>query len=256
MFFMLGLLFVCLPQKVLAVSSDEEIASIMSKANQGDAEAQFNLAVMYERGGGGIPRDSKQAFYWYTKAAEQGVAKAQYDLAVMYGRGGDGVPQDPKQEAYWYKKAAEDGYKSAYFYLAEMYVLGQGVPQDYKQAEYWYEKAAEQGDYLAQSRLAEMYVRVQDYKQAVYWYKKIAENGDSYAQYTLAGMYREGKGVPQDYVMAYAWFNFIASKDWSSYKKVAEKSRDEMVEMMSQDQIEKGNKLSKELYEKIRTSAK
>ena len=74
---MLGLISVCLPQKVLAELSKVEISSIQSfqlnqsKANQGDANAQFNLALLYYHGVG-TPQDSKQAFNWYTKAAEQG----------------------------------------------------------------------------------------------------------------------------------------------------------------------------------------
>ena len=76
-FFMLGLISVCLPQKVLAELSELEISSIQSfqlnqsKANQGDTGAQFNLALLYYHGVG-IPQDSKQAVYWNTKAAEQG----------------------------------------------------------------------------------------------------------------------------------------------------------------------------------------
>ena len=55
-FFMLGLNSVCLPQKVLAELSEVGISSIhsyqliQSKANQGDADAQFNLALLYYHG--------------------------------------------------------------------------------------------------------------------------------------------------------------------------------------------------------------
>ena len=89
-FFMLGLISVCLPQKVLAELSEVEISSIQSfqliqsKANQGDAQAQFNLALLYYHGLG-TPHDSKQAVYWYTKAAEQGHVNAQYSLAENSG---------------------------------------------------------------------------------------------------------------------------------------------------------------------------
>ena len=57
-FFILGLFSVCLPQKVFAVS-DEQITSFQlyqKKANQGDADAQFNLALLYYTGLG-IPQD-------------------------------------------------------------------------------------------------------------------------------------------------------------------------------------------------------
>ena len=45
-------------------------------AKQGDAAAQFNLGVMYEKGQG-VPQDDKTAVKWYRLAAEQGFARAQ-----------------------------------------------------------------------------------------------------------------------------------------------------------------------------------
>ena len=43
------------------------------EAEQGNAEAQFFLAYMYDDGEG-TEQDKQKAFYWYTKAAEQGNA--------------------------------------------------------------------------------------------------------------------------------------------------------------------------------------
>ena len=55
-------------------------------AEQGDAEAQYNLGVMYANGEG-VPKDDAEALKWYRKAAEQGFAKAQLNLGVMYTNG-------------------------------------------------------------------------------------------------------------------------------------------------------------------------
>ena len=52
-------------------------------AEQGHAEAQFNLGVMYDIGQG-VKQDYFKAVEWYQKAAEQGLAYAQYNLGVMY----------------------------------------------------------------------------------------------------------------------------------------------------------------------------
>ena len=104
---------VCLPQKVLAELSEVEISSIQSfqlnqsKANQGDANAQFNLALMYKHGEG-VPQDFKQAIQWYTKAAEQGDVDAQYNLALMY-KNGEGVLQDYMIAYAWFNLAAFQG---------------------------------------------------------------------------------------------------------------------------------------------------
>src|SRR5208337_4622615 len=44
----------------------------------------------------------------YLKLAEQGDAQAQYSLAVMYGKG-QGVERDPPEAVKWLTKAAEQG---------------------------------------------------------------------------------------------------------------------------------------------------
>jgi TPR repeat protein len=111
-FFMLGLVSVCLPQKVLAERKKAVAAFhfFQSKANQGDANSQFNLALLYENGAG-TPQNTKQAVYWYTKLAEQGHVAAQYKLGRLYRfSGDDDFPQDYKLAFFWYTKAAEKGH--------------------------------------------------------------------------------------------------------------------------------------------------
>ena len=46
------------------------------------------------------------------KAAEQGNANAQYNLGVMYANG-DGVTKDAVKAVEWYQKAAAQGYADA-----------------------------------------------------------------------------------------------------------------------------------------------
>ncbi len=72
--------------------------------------------------------------------AEQGNAEAQFNLGNMY-RKGLGVPQDYAEAVKWYRKAAEQGYAEAQFNLGSMYYHGYGVPQDYAQAHMWYKLA-------------------------------------------------------------------------------------------------------------------
>ena len=153
LFFMLGLISVCLPQKVLAVSSDEGITSFhlyQQKAKQGDADAQFNLALLYHHGAG-TKHDHRNAIYWYIKAAQQGHVQAQYKLGSLYYsfRFEEDVPQDSNRAVYWLTKAAEQGYVQAQYKLGHIYESGDVAPQDYKQAFFWYTKAAEQSYYFA-----------------------------------------------------------------------------------------------------------
>lgn len=85
------------------------------------------------------------AFYWYKKAAEHGVAEAQFNLALMYEKG-QGVPQDYEKAFHWYQQAAEQGFPAAQHNLGIIYYKGQGVPQDYQKAYQWFSLSANQGD--------------------------------------------------------------------------------------------------------------
>ena len=158
-FFILGLNFVCLPQKVLAVS--DEFRLILPKAQQGDADAQFNLALLYHHGAG-IPQDTRYAIYWYLKAARQGHVDAQYRLGSLYHnyRFEEEVPQDANRAVYWLTRAAEQGFVPAQYKLGNIYEWGDVAPQDYKQAFFWYTKAAEQNHYFAKKDRDKMLVNM------------------------------------------------------------------------------------------------
>lgn len=114
-------------------------------ADQGHAQAQFKLGVMYSSGEEGVlqEEDDTEAVKWYRKAAEQGFAVAQLYLGFMYEQG-LGVPRDDSEAAEWYRKAAEQGDADAQFDLGFMYDEGRGVRQDYVQAHKWYSLAISQ----------------------------------------------------------------------------------------------------------------
>ena len=80
-------------------------------AEQGNALAQSNLGVMYDKGLG-VPQDYKEAFKWYRLSAEQGHAKAQYNLGLMY-REGTGVIQDYALAHMWFNLSGSNGNKDA-----------------------------------------------------------------------------------------------------------------------------------------------
>ncbi len=109
-------------------------------AEQGDADAQFNMGVVYLRGIG-VTQDYQAAFNWFKKSTEQKHALAQFSLGVMYLQG-LGVTQDYKVAFNWFKKAAEQGGSEAQTVLSSMYEDGVGIPQDYTRAHMWWNIAA------------------------------------------------------------------------------------------------------------------
>ena len=106
-------------------------------ADQGYAQAQSNLGVMYREGRGGLPQSDALAVEWYRKAADQGYAEAQYNLGVMYELGQGGLPQSDALAVEWWRKAAHQGEALAQYNLGAAYANGQGVPQNFPEALRW-----------------------------------------------------------------------------------------------------------------------
>jgi TPR repeat protein len=97
--------------KLEAGDLDSALIACTNAAEQGHAPAQYNLGLMYDRGHG-IPKDDKQAFYWYTKAAEQGDAGAQLNLGVKHDYG-KGTLKDSILAYAWYNISASQGNEQA-----------------------------------------------------------------------------------------------------------------------------------------------
>jgi TPR repeat protein len=58
---------------------------------------------MFDKGEG-VPQDHTKAAKWFRKAAEQGDAQAQYNLGLMYDKG-QGVPQNYILAHMWFNLA-------------------------------------------------------------------------------------------------------------------------------------------------------
>ena len=73
-------------------------------AERGYAEAQAELAFMYQQGFG-VAQDAVMAAHWYLAAAEQGHVAAQYQLGLLYDKG-QGVPPSTVIAYKWLNLAA------------------------------------------------------------------------------------------------------------------------------------------------------
>ncbi|EET45193.1 Sel1 repeat protein [Neisseria sicca ATCC 29256] len=73
---------------VQAVWADDvpDLQKTLQSAKQGNADAQFNLGLMYDSGRG-VRQDYTKAVQWYRKAAEQGVAEAQFNWVWRMQKG-------------------------------------------------------------------------------------------------------------------------------------------------------------------------
>lgn len=200
------------PEQVSASPDDPQYEAAL----QGEPEAQCTLGARYASGEGG-EQDFAKSLEWYTKAAEQGNAKAQWNVAILYARGPGGIAQDMQQAVQWCQQAADQGFAAAQATLGLMYANGQGVEKDMGQAVALLQQAADQGDAEAEYNLAIMHEQglptgTADPKQAFDWFSKAAEQGLPAAQERLGLMYAMGQAMEQDLVEAHKWF-FIANEN-------------------------------------------
>ena len=82
----------------------------------------------------------------------------------------------------------------------------------------------------------------QDNSEAFRWYHKAAVQGYVIAQCNLGIMYCTGRGILQDDVMAYKWFNIAAAKDHED----AIINKGLISKRMTREQIAEAQKLSRE----------
>lgn len=93
-----------------------------------------------------------EAFKWFKKAADKNNAEAEYKLGVMYDKG-LGIDQDPILGSAYFNLAAVRGHAEAMNNFGNMYEEGRGVQQSYSSAIEWYSKAAEAGNAMAHYNL-------------------------------------------------------------------------------------------------------
>jgi hypothetical protein len=194
-----------------SIGEYEDAAEIIRPiAEAGDVNAQFNLAVAFNRIAGA---NGDERLKWWCLAALQGDAEAQNHLGTMI------YNKDKNEAAFWLKHAAENGDADAQHRMAWDYHFGMEVERDDKKGLQLLHDAAKNGDDSAQFDLGNIYFDgkgnadppwtqvTQDYAESAKWYLAAAQRGNSLAQRQIGLMYYGGLGVVQDYAQAYFWLN-------------------------------------------------
>ena len=131
-----------------------EFEELLEKAENGDAESQYQVGLSYYTGDG-VEEDEEEAVYWYEEAAENGHVEAMYELGQCYSLG-IGVEEDEEEAVSWYRKAARKKHPDAMYELANCYYYGNGVNENDRRAKEWYQKAAEAGNKDAKAKLKDI----------------------------------------------------------------------------------------------------
>jgi TPR repeat protein len=201
------------PTAAISAWRQAEVETLTTRAQQGDAGAQFALAQRYHQGTG-AEKDLPKAARYYEAAAKKGHVEAQYTLGRMYAEG-EGVKSDYHRASEWYTLAASIGRnRDAQYALGELYYNGRGV--------------------------------LHDINEAIAWWQRAAERGHPAAQYLMGIVYEEGWGVERDYIAALTWFT-LASTDAERVRSFSPKfkpvaRRDTVTAKMNRFQIGQAKK--------------
>ncbi|MFT6919168.1 MAG: TPR repeat protein [Cognaticolwellia sp.] len=194
-------------------------------AERGNAEASFNLGVLYEDGLG-VSQSLAQALLHYETAAIGGSFKAQYRLGLIYFVGKI-VPEDKIKAKRWLTEAALGGDKDSIEMLEILNAASNSqrdeaflraetahASGDYIQAANIWQRLADDNDIVSRTRLAWLYEKgsgvKRDLKHAAKLFRQSAMDGDADAQYALAVMLQTGKGQVQDIKASKLWLQSAA----------------------------------------------
>jgi len=202
-----------------AITPEEELVELTSKAEAGDKQAALDLYVRYfnmtkkadiEKAPQWLKVLSGNTS-WLTDKATQGDRQAQFALAMTIHM--SELSDSEKQKSIpLFNKAAEQGQVNAQLMLGVLYLQEKyGLRANEHKGFEWIERAALSGDRRAQYGLGNMYSSgkgvAKDQAKSVEWYLKAAEQGEVNAQYMLGDMYSSGKGVVKNLSKAVEWYS-------------------------------------------------
>jgi TPR repeat protein len=167
-----------------------------------------NLGLLYVRGTG-VPQDYARAAEYFTAAVELGLPTAMTNLGVLY-ENGYGVELDEERAKALYRAGGRQiepdaEQQSALIYDARLKPLdlSEQVLKDVQ-------SRASGGDPVAMFQLGWVLLQspdapFQNQFQAAALFRAAAEAGYAPAMANLGSLYFQGKGVPQDFVLAQMW---------------------------------------------------
>lgn len=179
------------PTDSIALSRVEALRTL---ADNGDKDALYHLATLYDRGYGPIAPDTVRSTELYIRAAEAGHNEAQNYLGYRLYRG-DGVERNVEQALQWLENSAMAGNARAAGNLGYLLLYGEGVAHDDENAAFWLQIAADNGVATSMSMLGDLYMEgrgVQlDSIRGMQYYRHAFERGLADAGYKLEAAQKE-----------------------------------------------------------------
>ena len=224
-----------------------------AKAEQGQAEAQYYLGMIYRTGSHGVAKDVPVSVTWLTKSAEQGHSRAQYYLGRTYfdfDGNTSGVAKDTRNAVSWWGKAAAQGDADAQEALGFCYAKGFGGLVKNEIEAYAYQILASRSNTSAVASRGKLEASLSPESlragvarskvlqtapvvaansatpasgvktppaevKAIQDLKAKAAKGDRTAQFDLGVCYSNGEGVAEDLVEAVKWYRKAADQGYA-----------------------------------------
>ncbi len=178
------------------------LSLLLQKVKEGDPEAAYSLARLYELGED-VPADPVQALKWYEVAMKANKAEAFRGAARIHGKG-QGVERDTAKAAALTEKAAEMGSLSAAMALGKaiQHDPGYYITTSDEVALTWLKRASAVGESNAVKLMANHYLMQGDVAQALDYLEDSAAGGNGGSMLNLYKLYSDGTQVPADPVKA------------------------------------------------------
>ena len=180
-----------------------EIANLELAARAGNVDAQLRLGFLHENGQG-VPKDSREAVRWFSRAAKGGSPDAQCQLGIHLLEGA-GVPRDYAKAREWFESAARRNNSEAQYQLFQMALDGK-CPLSESEPRQWLEKAAANGHAQAQCMLGIWYfdnpTGTKDGRRAFNLLQKASKQRIPLAHLYLGRILESGDGAARDVSLA------------------------------------------------------
>lgn len=226
-----GFAFTGFAQQTYIINSLRYSPELEKYAENGNATAQNNLGVVYQKGSG-VEADLGKAIYWFTKGAEGGNDKAMVNLGAAYLKG-TGVDQNIPEAVRLFEKAALQMNQGAFYNLALLYREGLGVEKNPETAFRYALKAADADEvserfdedalfkkedkdisgsaqFMVSSFYHSGFGTSPDMEKSMQYLRRAAENDHPVAAYIMGNFCENGAGVEKSLFMSERFYRKAA----------------------------------------------
>lgn len=181
-------------------------------ADQGNAEACFQIGCAYYLGNRGYDVNHKKGKEWVERAAKLGNIMAQCELGKIFLNGDEFTSKDLDKAYHWIEKSALKDNGNAQFLMASKYWcdINNMSNEDIKLAKYWLNKSSANGSKLANTNLALLCIKEENYDEALAYAKESALEGNSWGQYLLGLLYSFEDSDSYDLKKSEFWLELAA----------------------------------------------